>query len=113
MTYSRMAFCGRPPAVPEAASKKIRGQRVLGVRAQPQRTSSSSIAGAALVRALSVAPFLDDEVEVDGARRKKAAGRRLAARPARGSSLTAVTVRLWLGAEHGIACSQHRTLFQW
>ena len=44
MTYSRMAFCGRPPAVPEAASKKIRGQRVLGVRAQPQRTSSSSIA---------------------------------------------------------------------
>jgi hypothetical protein len=83
MTYSRMAFCGRPCCFRRCQQKcqrHMHAQRVLGGRAQAAAAATS--AAAALVRALSVAPFLelDDEQEKDDARRKEAAGQ-VAGRP--------------------------------
>ena len=71
MTYSIMAFFGRPCVLP----KHQQNCRHTGALAGSRRacTGSSSSAGAALVRSLSVAPFLDDGLEEDGGTHKKAA----------------------------------------
>ena len=73
MTYSRMAFSSRPCVLPELPAKcRHTGTLTGGSRCACRGSSSST--GAALVRSLTVSPFLNDGLERDGAGRKEAAG---------------------------------------
>ena len=69
-----------PPLRAHEGASKMQSLRRAIVGSQRTCTGSSSSAGAALVRSLSVAPFLDDGLEEDGAGRKEAAGRAVAVR---------------------------------
>ena len=75
--FSAAPACSKPASKMHAHTGTLAGSRCAC-------TGSSSSAGAALVRALSVAPCVDDGLEEDGARHKHAAGRatRHEARPA-------------------------------
>ena len=68
MAYSRMAFLSRACVLPNLPANSRHTGTLAGSR-RACTSSSSSSAGAALVRSHSVAPFLDDGLEEDGAGR--------------------------------------------
>ena len=91
MTYSRMAFFGRPCSFCKGRAKILVHARAPAVRTRSERQQQQPaqarerLHAAHTFRALSIAPCIDDEVEEDGSRRKEAAARAAAARgPARG-----------------------------